>query len=54
VPEPPEGGYVERNEGDFCEAVSSDTCKPEDVGALLGIKFRLREAVPDAKIFNTR
>lgn len=54
VPEPPEGGYVERNEGDFCEAVSSDTCKPEDVGALLGIKFRLREAVPDAKIFNAR
>ena len=47
--EPEEEGCVERNEGDFCEAVSSNTCKAEDFGALLGITFRLRESVPDAK-----
>ena len=41
--EPEEEGCVERNEGDFCEAVSSDPCKAEDFGALLGITFRLRE-----------
>ncbi len=43
--------YSERTEDEF-RAAPSAGCDAESLGNILGLEFRLRQTVPDRKIFN--
>ena len=50
---PQEGMYAERAEDEF-RAAPSAGCDAETLGNVLGLEFRLRQPVPESKIFNGR
>jgi hypothetical protein len=51
---PEEGMYTEAVENDFVETTASASCDTEGLGKILGLDFRLRQPVPDKKMFNAR
>ena len=50
---PQAGMYSERTEDEF-RAARSAGCDAESLGNILGLEFRLRQPVPDLKMFNAR
>ena len=50
---PQAGMYSERTEDEF-RAAPSAGCDAESLGNILGLEFRLRQPVPDLKMFNAR